>query len=79
MSSPLIKSIADWFRRIDERGDAWAAKRLTAEEYADAKAFDAVLKRNFWRWLAIYLVIMLRRRPEKLEVSRSFAHLFKSS
>ena len=47
-----------WWRRLECRLDAWAAKRLSPEEYAEAAALDKQLKRNFWRWLGSFLVIV---------------------
>jgi signal transduction histidine kinase len=46
--------ITSWLKRCEARADAWAAKRLTKEEYQDAVVLDAELKRNFWRWLLRY-------------------------
>jgi hypothetical protein len=39
-------------KRLESRLDAWAATRLSAEEYAEAVEMDRKLKRNFWRLLA---------------------------
>ncbi len=55
--SLLLRKFRDLMCRLETGADAWAAKRLSATEYADAKAFDVKLKRNFWRWLAAYLAI----------------------
>ncbi len=44
-----------WWRRLEERLDAWAAKKLGPEELAEAKAADAQLKRNFWRWAGLFV------------------------
>jgi hypothetical protein len=49
--------IGRWLKSLEERGDAWAKKRLTPEEFEEAVVLDRELKRNFWRWLAIYLGI----------------------
>ena len=46
-----------WLKRLEARGDAWAAKRLTPEEYADAVVLDRRLKANFWRWLGYYAAV----------------------
>jgi len=45
-------------RAIERRLDAWAARRLSPEEYADARALDLRLKANFWGWLGQYAVIV---------------------
>lgn len=47
--------IMAWMKDIEKRADAWAEKRLTPEEFADATAFDRQLKSHFRRWLALYL------------------------
>ena len=39
-------------KRLEARLDAWAATKLSPEEYAEAVEMDAKLKRNFWRLLA---------------------------
>jgi sensor histidine kinase YesM len=46
-----------WLKRTEARADAWAARRLSAEEYADAVVLDAQLKHAWKRWLAIYLAV----------------------
>ena len=46
-----------WLKRLECRADAWAARRLSAEEYAEAAALDVELKRNIWRWIACFLVV----------------------
>jgi signal transduction histidine kinase len=45
-----------WLKRLEERGDAWAAKRLSPEEFADATALDLQLKQHWLRWLAWYVL-----------------------
>jgi signal transduction histidine kinase len=64
--------IGRWLKALEERGDAWAKKRLTHEEFEEAVVLDRALKRNFWRWLAAYLaitvsfgVLLWLARPEK--------------
>jgi signal transduction histidine kinase len=42
--------------RLLARIDALAASRLAPDEYADAKAFDAHLRRHFRRWLAYFAI-----------------------
>jgi signal transduction histidine kinase len=54
-----FRNFRDWLRRLEERGDLWASKRMTAAEYGEAKAFDVKLKRYFWRWLAGYVAVGL--------------------
>ena len=46
--------IPAWMKNLEKRADAWAEKRLTPEEFADATEFDRRLKAQFWRWLALY-------------------------
>jgi len=48
-----------WLKSLEERGDAWAKKRLSPEEFEDAMDLDKAIKRNFWRWLAAYFAITL--------------------
>ena len=48
-----------WWRRLECRLDAWAAKRLTPEEYAEALVLDRTLKANFWRWLGYLAIVTL--------------------
>jgi sensor histidine kinase YesM len=48
-----------WLKSLEQRGDAWAKRRLTPEEFEEAAVLDKELKRNFWRWLATYLAITL--------------------
>ncbi|HUP97577.1 MAG TPA: histidine kinase [Usitatibacter sp.] len=54
MAFTPVTSFVSWIRRIEKSGDAWAAKRLSPEEYREAMALDAELKRNFGRWLCYY-------------------------
>ena len=49
--------IASSLKALEARLDAWAAKRLSPEEYAEAMVLDRKLKRNFWRVLAAYAAI----------------------
>ena len=48
-----VTAFVSCMRRLEKSGDAWAAKRLSPEEFKEAQALDAELKRNFWRWLSI--------------------------
>jgi sensor histidine kinase YesM len=57
MNAPPRKGLVAWLKHLECRADAWAAKRLSAEEYAEAAALDVQLKRNIWRWLAYFLVV----------------------
>ena len=41
-------------KRLEARSDAWAKKRLTDDEYAEATVLDQQLKRHFWKWCALY-------------------------
>jgi len=57
--------------RIEACGDAWARKRLTAEEYAEATDLDRLIKLHFWKWFAMFIaaslaggLIVLGIRPE---------------
>ena len=43
-------------KRLEARLDAWAATKLSPEEYAEAVEMDRKLKRNFWRLLAGFAV-----------------------
>ena len=52
-----VTAFVSCMRRLEKRGDAWAAKRLSPEELQEALALDAELKRNFWRWLAYYALV----------------------
>jgi signal transduction histidine kinase len=58
MIAQSFSRLGAWLRRIEAKADAWAGARLTPEEYAEAKALDVRLKRNFWRWLGIYLAVV---------------------
>ena len=52
MFPTLLRNVGAWMKRLEARGDAWAARKLSPEEYAEAVVLDKQLKRNFWRWLA---------------------------
>ena len=58
MSSTPPKPMS-WWRRLECRLDAWAAKRMTPEEYAEALVLDRKLKANFWRWLGQLCVVII--------------------
>ncbi|HYC36222.1 MAG TPA: histidine kinase [Usitatibacter sp.] len=45
-----------WWRRVEARLDAWAAKRLSPEEYAEAVELDKRLKANALKWLGYFVV-----------------------
>ena len=49
MSIPFPKGLADRVKAVEGRLDAWAARRLSAEEYAEAVALDRKVKRHFGR------------------------------
>jgi signal transduction histidine kinase len=46
-------------KRLEARLDAWAATKLSPEEYAEAVAMDGRLKRNFGRWSGMFAVMVL--------------------
>jgi signal transduction histidine kinase len=54
MSNPAPNRFKAWLLELERRGDAWAAKRLSPEEFAEASALDGRLKRHWWRWLGWY-------------------------
>jgi signal transduction histidine kinase len=54
--NPWIRFLA-FAKRVECRMDGWARTKLSADEYADAAELDRVLKRNFWRWLAVFTII----------------------
>ena len=54
MSTILPKALADRMKRVEGRLDAWAARRLSAEEYAEAVALDRKVKRHFGRIAGTY-------------------------
>ncbi|HUP30789.1 MAG TPA: histidine kinase [Usitatibacter sp.] len=51
--------IASSLRALEARLDAWAAKRLTPEEYAEAMGLDRKLKQNRWRALWMFALVVL--------------------
>ena len=53
------RALGDRLRAIEARLDAWAAGRLTKEEYAEALALDGRLKRNFGRVAAGFAAAVL--------------------
>jgi MFS family permease len=57
MNAPARYRFLAWLKAMECRADAWAGRRLTPEEYADGRALDAELKRNFWKWLANFAVV----------------------
>jgi type II secretory pathway pseudopilin PulG len=57
METPTRRArLGAWLKALEARGDLWAAKCLSPEEYADAAAFDKHFKRNIWRWLLYFLI-----------------------
>ena len=58
MSEPLSRP-PGWFKRLEARGDAWAAKRLSPEEWEDAVALDIRLKQHWPRYLLWYAGVIL--------------------
>ncbi len=54
MAEPVTKTHDSWWKRLEARGDAWAVKRLSAQEWEDAVALDLQLKANWGRWLLYY-------------------------
>jgi signal transduction histidine kinase len=57
MAFTPVTTFVAWIRRIESIGDAWAARRLSPEEYREAMALDAELKRNAGRWSLYYIGI----------------------
>ena len=58
MDAPARYRLLAWLKNLECRADLWAGRRLTPEEYADGRALDALLKRNFWKWLANFAVVV---------------------
>ena len=57
MDAPTPRGgIAARYAALGARADKWLSRRLTAEEYADAAAFDKAIKRNLGRWFLGLLV-----------------------
>lgn len=54
MESSDRKGLIGWLKALEARADAWAAKRLTPEELAEALEADQRFKRNFGRLAAIF-------------------------
>ena len=54
MEKPEPKGFVAWLKRMEACGDAWAARRLTPEELAEAQEADRRLKRNFGKICAIF-------------------------
>ncbi len=50
---PVFRQPGFW-KRLEARGDAWAAKRLSPDEFAEAVDLDRRLKANWVRWLLWY-------------------------
>jgi signal transduction histidine kinase len=48
-----------WLKRVEARADAWAHRRLSPEEWADAVALDRRIKSNFWRVLGMFAGMVL--------------------
>jgi signal transduction histidine kinase len=59
MNAPSRTGFVAWLKDLERRADAWAAKRMSAEEYADAAAFDKLIKRNLGRWFLGLLLAAL--------------------
>ena len=59
MNAPARNRLAAWLKDLECRADAWAGKRLSAEEYAEARVFDQTLKANFWPWSGKFAVIVV--------------------
>ena len=53
------KGLADRMKSVETRLDAWAAGRLSPEEYAEAVALDRKVKRNFGRIAATFALTVL--------------------
>ena len=49
MSTILPRALTDRIKAVEGRLDAWAARRLSPEEYAEAVALDREVKRHFGR------------------------------
>ena len=49
MSTILPRALADRIKAVETRLDAWASRRLSPEEYAEAMALDREVKRHFGR------------------------------
>ena len=54
MSEPDAKTAPGFWKRLEARGDAWAKKRLCAEEFAEAAALDIQLKQHWLKYLFWY-------------------------
>jgi hypothetical protein len=54
MEAPRKPGPFTWLRRLEARLDAWASRKLTAEEFAEAREADARMKRNFGRIAAAF-------------------------
>jgi len=54
VSTILPKALTERMRAVENRLDAWAAGRLSPEEYAEAQALDRKMKRNFGRLAAVF-------------------------
>ena len=59
MSTILPRALADRLKAVEGRLDAWAARRLSAEEYAEAMALDREVKRHFGRIAASFVAATL--------------------
>jgi signal transduction histidine kinase len=59
MNAPARNRFFAWLKDLECRMDAWAGKRMTPEEYAEARVLDQRLKANFWPWLAKFAVIVV--------------------
>src|SRR5688500_14180158 len=58
MAAPARNRFFAWLRDLESRADAWAGKRMSPEEYAEARVLDQRLKANFWPWSAKFAVVV---------------------
>ena len=78
MAAKPPNPVLAWLKWVEARGDAWALKRLSAQECAEAVALDTELKRNWPKWLGTYLLlaiagtVVLQFFAEKIGWTRSF-------
>jgi signal transduction histidine kinase len=56
MIPSILRTFGGWLKDLDARGDAWAAKRLAPDEFAEAVVLDRQLKDNFKRWLGGFVL-----------------------
>ena len=58
MDATPPKTLRGRLKSLECRLDAWAAGKLSPDEYADAQALDRRLKQNFWSWLGKFALIV---------------------